>query len=450
MAVTVTFSNAEPNSSASDILFIGVPSPVGLIEPGLPRVMASWNFVQEELFVSGTVAGQPYKTSLLVRRPADRSTFSGLIAIEPVHIQGALGFWQTCHTAIMRDGHAWAAIGSQRGAVEGPIKTSNPKRYAPLHVPPGLGNESSRSAEAMNAWSMGESPDLSTDVFANDAISNAILVQVGAALKAGTPGSPFQGTPVSSLILGGASQTGVATLNFIANAHTSARMPDGEPVFDGFLPMAAPGWSPIADCDVPVVQIFAEGDLILFGSIGPMGYKAKRADSDAPVNRYRCYQITGAAHLPTRGLADVRALPHLGISLDPTERFSQFPAEPFYRGAFVNLVRWMLEGIAPPRASPIVIADGRIVTDKHGNATGGLRSPWVDSPCARHDTCCYLRNLIGVELLFAPHQLYDQYASIPGYLERFDTGIDQLVQDGWLLSEDGDTLKADEAAQLAF
>lgn len=450
MANDVIFSGPVASTSAGDLPFRGAPSPVGLIEPDLDETLAANDFVEEEFLVSGLVDGQPYVTSLLVRRPADIAAFSGLVAIEPVHMQGALGFWQTSHPAIMAAGHAWAAIGSQGGAVEGPIRLSNPARYAALKLPAGTADAASKATAALDAWSQGESTDFPPDMFANDAVSNAIMAQLGEALKSGAPGSPFGPAQVTCLILGGASQTGVATLNFIANAHGGARMPDGRPVFDGFLPMAASGWMPISGCDVPVIQIFAEGDLTLFGSIGPAGYMAARPDSDAAGDRFRSYQIAGATHLPTRGLAHVRGLAHLGIDLEPAERFSQFPVAPFYQAAFVNLVRWVRDGIAPPRSGPIEIEGAGIARDVHGNAKGGLRSPWVDFPCARHVTARYLRNLIGVELPFAPHRLFDLHASIGGYLERFSGGIDALVAGRWLLPGDGETLKAEEAAQIQF
>ena len=37
-------------------------------------------------------------------------------------MQAALGLWQTGHPVILGGGYVWAAVGSQLGGVEGPIK----------------------------------------------------------------------------------------------------------------------------------------------------------------------------------------------------------------------------------------------------------------------------------------------------------------------------------------
>lgn len=439
------FLGPVPVTAETGAAFGGAGSPLGLVEPTVEELLPPAGYVEEEFFVSGVLDGQSYTTTLLVRRPANLSRWSGLVALETVHVQGALGLWQTSHAAIIAGGHAWIALGSQRVGVEGPIKLSNPARYAALELP--VTEESRKAGEALDTWSRSDSTEVPPELFAVDAVSNAIMTQVGAALKTGAADGPFGARPVSLLIMGGASQTGVATLNYIKEANAAARMPDGSLIYDGFLPMAAPGWTRIEGGGAAVIQIFAEGDLPLFGSIGPQGYLAAKPDSDAPDDRFRCYQITGASHLPTRGLAEVRGFPPLGIVLEPGERFTQFPAAPFYQGAFVNLVDWIRDGKAPPHAEPIAIANGDIVRDALGNATGGLRSPYVDVPAVRYVAARYVRNLIGVEMPLAPERLHSFYPSREDYLERFDKEIDGLVAETWLSAADGEALKAQEAAR---
>ena len=58
-----------------------------------------------------------------------------------------------------------------------------------------------------------------------------------------------------------------------------------------------------------------------------------------------------------------------------------------------NLNRWVQVGV-PPRSAPrlTVAADGSLVRDAHGNATGGIRTPSVDVPVA---TITGLRNAGG-------------------------------------------------------
>lgn len=433
--------------SDDDRAFGGATSPVGIAEPVLADLLADHGYVEEEYWVAGLVAGQPYKTSLLVRKPADPDSFSGLVALETVHVQGALGLWQTSHDAILAGGHGWVAVGSQRMGVEGVLKIANPARYASLIVPTVDAAVSERAANALMQWSQSQSGTVPAEVFAVDSISNAIMTQVGAGLKNSVDGGPFGREAVASLIMGGASQTGGATLNYIGEANADARLSDGRPIYDGFLPMAAPGGEPVRGGDAAVIQIYAEGDLILFGSVGPKGVVSARPDSDVADDRYRCYEVTGASHLPTRGVVDVAGIPQLGLMLEPGDRFLQFPFAPFAQAAFVNLVNWVRDGKSPPRAPRIEVANGAMVRDEFGNAKGGLRSPYVDVPTGRYETAKYLRHLIGAEMPFSAEKLRELYGSRADYLQRFDLGIDALVDGGWILPTDGATLKVEEASR---
>ncbi|MBL7488491.1 hypothetical protein I6A60_05185 [Frankia sp. AgB1.9] len=215
-------------------------------------------------------------------------------------------------------------------------------------------------------------------------------------------------------------------------------------MYDGFLPMAAPGWTPAAGGDAAVVHTFTEGDLVLFGVIGKDGVVAARPDGDATNDRYRSYQVPACPHLPTRGLRDANGVPQLGLTLEPGERLNQFPSAPFNHAAFVHLVNWVTKDLAPPRAAPIAIANGAIVTDEFGNAKGGVRSPYVDVPTARYIPARYLRNLIGVELPFAPEQLDQLYGSRADYLIRFNQSLDEAINAGSILPADGDLLRQEE------
>src|SRR5262245_57464715 len=163
---------------------------------GLPTgPLASRGFIEEEYFVSGEVAEGPYRTSMLVRKPADPSAFSGVVMLETLHNLGPVPL-SLMHMALSRDGHAWVMVASQQVAMENNVKKSDPTRYASLSIP--------------------DIVDGSDDVmFRPDPVSNAILSQVGALLKGNLPDGPFQGCEVTHLLMGGASQTGGTTLRYI-------------------------------------------------------------------------------------------------------------------------------------------------------------------------------------------------------------------------------------------
>src|SRR5262249_49472420 len=107
-----------------------VPGP-GLPMPELDKV----GYLQEEYFISGTVDGKPYTTSMLVRRPKDMNRFSGLIGVEAIHSGGASPLWGTGREVWAPGNHVWIAVASQRVALETQVKKFNPGRYSALSVP---------------------------------------------------------------------------------------------------------------------------------------------------------------------------------------------------------------------------------------------------------------------------------------------------------------------------
>src|SRR5262249_27414946 len=151
-------------------------------------------YVEEEYFISGTVDGQPYRTSLLVRKPSDAARFSGLVAVETIHAQGAIPFWGSGREVWMPGGHAWVAVASQRVALEDHAKRANPTRYATLSIP--------------NLATPGQGPGGIAASTPQDRFSQAIMTQVGALLKDNPRTGPLRGLRVRWLVMGGSSQTG--------------------------------------------------------------------------------------------------------------------------------------------------------------------------------------------------------------------------------------------------
>jgi Alpha/beta hydrolase domain len=409
--------------------------------PGLPPpVLIPFGYVEEEYFVSGMVDGKPYTTSLLVRKPKDPSKFSGLVALETLHAQGAVPFWGF-RDAIMGGGHGWAMVASQRSALETYTKKSNPARYASLQIP---------EAAGAPANPMAPGPQ--------DTISQEILTQVGALLKSNVSKGPFGGMTVKYLIMGGSSQTGGTTLRYIQESHAKARMPDGKPIYDGYLPAEAFAFGPLSGGDAAVIHVVGEGDFGLFRGFAPGAKFTSRADSDGPNDRFREYQFPAASHVPTRGITDPKVIfSTLSNVMSPGENLSQFPSAPFYRAAFVNLVNWVTKGVAPPKASPIEMSNGEIVRDEFGNAKGGVRTPYVDLPTVRYtasaptsDNANIARRMIGLQEPLAQDKLKKLYKSREEYLNRFDAGLDKMVTGHWLSADDAETLKKEEAANPPF
>ncbi|MEJ6012142.1 alpha/beta hydrolase domain-containing protein [Novosphingobium aquae] len=403
-----------------------VPGP-GLPMPDLERV----GYVQEEFVISGTIDGKPYRTSLLVRRPKDLQRFSGLVGVETIHAGGAIPFWGTGREVWAPGGHGWVAVASQRAALENRVKKFNPARYASLYIP-----EAPAGANGMMA-----SPQ--------DAISQAIMTQVGMLLKSNRKSGPFGGAKVRYLLMGGSSQTGGTTLRYIEQSHAAARLPNGKPIYDGYMPMEAFSATRIEGGDAAVIHAVGEGDFALFRAGNPQMMFSSREDADAPRDRFREYQFAAASHVPTRGRNSTDR---------PGEYPSQFPTQPFYKMSLLHLIDWVTMGTVPPRGPRLEqTTDGVMQRDEHGNVKGGIRSPWVDVPSARIIAAAPIapgdpntRAQQGVQENFSPAKLAALYGTREAYLARFNAGLDALVAARWITTADGARYKSEEAAKPPF
>ena len=407
--------------------------------PGLPPpVLIPFGYVEEEYFVSGTVGGQAYKTSLLVRKPSDRSKFSGLVAVETIHAAGAIPFWGMGQGVWMPGGHAWVAVASQRVALVDHAKRANPARYASLSIPD-LG-----AGKGPGGATMANGPQ--------DHFSQAIMTQVGQLLKDNRSDGPLRGLRVRYLTMGGASQTGGTTWRYIAQSHAAARRPDGKPVFDGYVPAESFSDTPVSGIDAVIVSPCTEGDVM---NMTMMGHAAPpREDGDAPGDRYRHYELTGASHVVTRGVTDPhKVFSTLSDALRPGEQLNQFPNAEFFMAIATNFVAWVTQGTPPPKAPRIEIANGQIVRDAFGNARGGVRTPYVDMPTVRYIASAptapgenFFRRLIGLQEPIPRERLVNMYHTREEYLRRFNEQIDRLAADRWLLPAGAQRLKEQEAA----
>jgi hypothetical protein len=150
-------------------------------------------------------------------------------------------------------------------------------------------------------------------------------------------------------------------------------------------------------------------------------------------------------------------IPSLTLGAGAAEHLSQFPSAPIYKAAMTHLVDWVMKGVVPPRAERIEMLNGEILRDEFGNAKGGIRSPYVDVPTARYiasapdpDGNNRVRRMLGLQEPFPTEKLRELYKTRDNYLQRFDAGIDRMVSGGWLLAEDAQTLKDEEARMPPF
>jgi hypothetical protein len=229
--------------------------------------------------------------------------------------------------------------------------------------------------------------------------------------------------------------------------HADLRMPDGGPIFDGFLLTSTLGNTPLPMVDVPIVQMPTQTEVATYAAQGN-GYR--RPDSDTPGNRFRLYEVAGMPHNNSRD--------NPGFLNDPcTLPVTDFPAGAFTALGLNYLVDWIVSGKTPPHAPPIETANGAVAVDEYGNAKGGVRNVYVDVPVAangvlakgktpQQDRLCQLG---GTKVMLPQDTLVKLYKNSDGYQKRVNARVKELVKEGWFLPEYVDDVRKD-AKGVAF
>lgn len=376
-------------------------------------------------------ATAPYRTRVLVRRPADMADFSGTVVVEWLNVSAGLDAspgYAILKEELLRRGHAWVGVSAQLIGVEGGevlvgapagrdlagkgLKAIDPARYGSLRHP--------------------------GDGFAFD-----IYTQVARAVR---EGAPVLGGPPARLIAAGQSQSALAMVTYYNGVQPLTA------AFDGFfvhsraavsLPLVAPGepadlarslgGEPAiirTDLDVPVLELQTEGDVE-----GVLNSVAARQPDD---ERLRLWEVAGTAH------ADAHLLGPIAETLDCGTRINDAPLHLVAKAAFRALERWVDGGRPPPRAPRLETTAGDAPTirrDADGIALGGIRTPPVDVPV---DTLSgrpgpgssLLCLLLGSTTPLAPERVAELYRSRQEYEQRYRAAADEVIDAGFVLEED--------------
>jgi hypothetical protein len=410
-----------------------------------------FDYVEEEWFASGEVDGHPYTTSVFVRLPRDKARFSGTVIVEPVHAASAAPVWIYTSLYQMRSGHGWAAVCSQKSALDAFVKPSNEQRYASLDIWSDAApiEGSGFSALPRDPAQMQARMEHMRKV---NVQSTPILAQVGAALASGA--GPFTDLGVRHVILTGHSQTGGAVTDYILNGHDAQRYEDGSPVFHGFFPSGAPSVK-FGPCDVPIVQVLSDGDISNPNRPGREGRGYRRRDSDDAGDRYRLYELAGVAHMGTRypPYSDNAMWQNDPIgtagNVPNDATMSSLPHSELFSMGMHHLVRWVTDGASPPRADRIEVdPEGLFVKDECGNSRGGIRCPQMDVPRLKYvsnpgvdDRGMPAFGVVGLEEPLPSEMLKKLYRDHDDYVERFEQRLEQLISQGWLLPADADEMR---------
>lgn len=459
--------------------------------------LAAYGYVEEEYFLDGQAAAYehsgdgieqltgelPYTTRIIVRRPADSSRFSGVVHFEPIHpTHGWNGHWQVLDRYLMSRGdvYVFAGVGdASKGwsgsptfpEPSGPIgqnkilKWFDADRYAPISWPE------------------------------EEGIRFEVMGDIGKKLRSKDADNPLRELDIRAMLVGGWSYTGSIQRTYINEGfHDRIRLPNGDPVFDGYLIGVSSAWNdpgylplhndepfvPLDDprrelkkTDARVIEFLTESEV----ELGKALTQPNLPDSDARIGGHRVYELAGVIH--TDNLVDPTLSRHdLPYAVQMAERGYQFtevstvsisdcdlppsdiPQAALVRAAVDNLRHWVLDGTPPPHAEPLERTSEGLVRDEVGNALGGLRVAEYEVPLARYGRYtgdekpgCRADNLYpSVFLVREPlpkEELVRRYGTPERYVKLYDAQIDLLIAKRLLLPEDGLRLKAKTRERLA-
>ncbi|MEX2256391.1 MAG: alpha/beta hydrolase domain-containing protein [Acidimicrobiia bacterium] len=477
LALSVPTAAASAGAQADGVQDTNAPTVTGPAKggQGIPSILstnfdlADVGYTNEEYFIEGEasayeeaaplradgkwkvheVSTAPYKTRVVVYRPADPADFNGTLFVEWLNVTAGFDTspdWMAAHNALIRSGAAFMGVSAQaagvqgggavlEGATEGGLKGGDPERYGSLSHP--------------------------GDEYSYDIFTQAGLVATGD----GDGVNPFAELDVKRVIAMGESQSAFRMTTYVNAVHPIAEVYDGFLVHSRGSSGASLGKSDGAgnddasmpdgarirnDLAVPVLEVQTETDLTLLESLA-----ARQPDT----KRFRLWEIAGSAHadkytgtLAANDLGDGSA--ELSL-LDPKQAdggvlrcstaVNTGPTFAIVSAATQRLDKWVRDGTPPSKAARLETNGDEIVRDEHGNAEGGIRSPQVDVPLA---TTTGDRNsggsfcgLFGTTAVFDAATVASLYPTRDDYVRQFDKSADATVDAGFWLEPNAENFK---------
>ncbi len=399
-----------PASWAAPTDPIVVEAPDAALGPAFPtgfRAIANLSqpYVEEEFLVSGAATlytyndppvptevvpvqtGVPYKTRLIVRRPADPAAFNGTVVIE--WWNSTAGFdtspsWEASAEYFGRKGIIYVGVTNSDNAIRflrggcrlfGLLPPICGTRYRTLSLP-------------------------------ENGLAYEMMSQLAHALRSGN-GSPLAAQyEVARVFHAGQSQQGGSVITYATAFHFpdnagyfmqaafSARPINfgpacgsaGAPVYPGCTPQLTGADRLVrTDLRVPVIRAQTETDMGSVASgFGVLALGARQNDAEF----FRYYEMAGTAHNVVHKNIDVAGtgLTLDDFCLDPINSLADGPVygSYLYNAMWENMERQLTQGVPMPRAEKLIESNGDLARDAHGNVRGGLRLPELDVPIASY------------------------------------------------------------------
>ncbi|MEW2398010.1 alpha/beta hydrolase domain-containing protein [Streptomyces sp. NPDC046862] len=403
------------------------------------------DYAEKEVLVSGTAdvyehgpdgevrvkeADVPYTTRVLVRMPKNPKDFSGKVHLEA----GPSGLDGLSRSAdkVFADGDAWVGVlthalssSTQR------MKTADPVRYDALSLP-----------EFGQNWD--------------------ILAQVGRLLKTRTADNPLGGYKVRQVYANGWAFAASVWLTYTGEGfHQRLRLPNGRPIFDGYL-LGNPGHympinstAPAVAKDDPRQKVQNLDVPVMVLMTGPQEEQRRRPEGPT----YRVYEVAGASTASPRAARAYGQTPEAFLTTGPFAcdyDVSRFPFNQFFQSSLTRLDIWASRGVTPPPSQQLARnTDGSAKLDAYGIPLGGVRSTYSDLPTARYfanttDQRYSICTSAGAQEPLSAKELKQLYGGKEAYVKKVGRQADRLERQGWLLPADADEIRSEADAVTDF
>jgi hypothetical protein len=394
-------------------------SPVGDPAHGYPFLatdvdLAAAGYVEQEFQIAGTATrytnvgtttgtalatGHPYRTRIVVRRPRSGKDFNGAVIAEWYNVSNQWDQevdWFQTHEHLIREGYVWVGISAQRAGVHSPTGLSawSPSRYGALDVEAG-------------------------GTITDNSLSYDIFSQAVKAIRSPAGTDPLG--PLSEpdyVIATGHSQSASLLRQYYNSILPLSNILDA---------VVLHGWGQTVRDDVgrPVFRINSEGDVASLG--------AAVRQPDTPLRR--TWEVAGASHGDWKLITDYGPLRKRDIGTYPggypgepqtcaLPSLSRVPQHMVQNALYDHTLRWVMHGIAPPRA-PVITTSGTpatIARDELGLALGGIRLAQHEVPLRINSGVntgpgfCFLD---GSSVPLTDAQLEELYPTVRSYVKEF-------------------------------
>ena len=378
-----TFAGSEIDPAkvpAATLALVAVPGTRAFAAS--PEDLASRGYLEQEYYVSGIAkrytfpdamnnavvvdGGYPYKTRMIIRRPADPAKFNGTVIAEwyNVTLGQDIDFnWATSHDYFMRSGYAVVSISAQKVGVER-LKTWEAARYGDLTV---------------------SAPDTTPPdpLRTGDVLSWDIFSQTVQALRQGGGVDALPGMTVRRVIASGESQAGRRLTQYYNSIDPLHRVIDGMVFYDpGYTDFGGESTWHLLRADNPTKLISVGAEVWSDGrTVVPDTATTRRWEVAGTSHlslwdmRYVDAMTTRDKGLRTRDGTTVATIADLIKGCANYPLWSAVPMHKALNAAFDHVNAWAGGGLPPPPGKPME-RDANGVSLRHdsqGRTFGGVQ-----------------------------------------------------------------------------